>query len=244
MRKLPPIPTVPLISGEVPFEYAEAYKALRTNFTHLAASSENRKLVVTSAVPDEGKSSVTINFAISLAQVGKRVLLIDADLRKPSLNFYLSIKKNPEKNVATVLAGLTELQESIVETVYGFDALLGGVTPPNPAELIGSQAMVNLMEQALENYDFVICDTPPVGLVTDAAALGALCDGVVFVIRQGFANKNMVQGAAHKLQTVNAKILGTVINQYNLQDASGKDYSYYGHYGKYGKYGNYGKYGK
>lgn len=240
MRKMPPIPTVPLISGEVPFEYAEAYKALRTNFAHLASNGENRKIVVTSAIPDEGKSSVAINFAISLMQIGKRVLLIDADLRKPSLHFYLNIKRDPEKNVATVLAGLAELEDSIVETVHGFDALLGGVTPPNPAELIGSQEMVKLMDQALEKYDFVICDTPPVGLVTDAAALGALCDGVFFVIRQGFAKKNMVQGAVHKLQTVNVKILGTVINQYNLQDASTKDYSYYGHYGKYGKYGKYG----
>ena len=240
MRKMPQIPAIPLISGDVPFEYAEAYKALRTNFTHLALDGENRKIVVTSAIPDEGKSSVAINFAITLAQVGKRVLLIDADLRKPSLHFYLNIKKDPEKNRATALAGLEALEESVVETVHGFDVLLGGVTPPNPAELIGSQAMVNLMDQALEKYDFVICDTPPVGLVTDAAALGALCDGVVFVIRQGFAKKNMVQGAVHKLQAVSAKILGTVINQYNLQDASTKDYSYYGHYGKYGKYGKYG----
>ena len=240
MRKLPEIPAIPLISGNVPFEYAEAYKALRTDFTHLVSNGENRKIVVTSAIPDEGKSCVAINFAITLAQVGKRVLLIDSDLRKPSLHYYLNIKKDAEKNVATVLAGLAELEDSVVETVHGFDVLLGGVTPPNPAELIGSQTMVELMNRALEKYDFVICDTPPVGLVTDAAALGTLCDGVVFVVRQGFAKKNMVQGAVHKLQTVNAKILGTVINQYNLQDASGKDYSYYGHYGKYGKYGKYG----
>jgi capsular exopolysaccharide synthesis family protein len=241
MRKLPDMPTVPLISGNVPFEYAEAFKALRTNFTHMAADGQNRKLVVTSSVPDEGKSNVAINFAISLAQVGKRVLLIDADLRKPSTNVYLNIKKNPEKNVATVLAGLADLSESVVETVHGFDALLGGVTPPNPAELIGSPAMAALLDKALETYDFVIVDTPPVGLVTDAAALSALCDGVVFVIRQGFAKKNIVQGAVHKLQTVGANIIGTVINRYNLEDASTKDYSYYGHYGKYGKYGQYGK---
>ncbi|MBE6925226.1 MAG: CpsD/CapB family tyrosine-protein kinase [Ruminococcaceae bacterium] len=241
MRKMPEMPTVPLISGKVPFEYAEAYKALRTNFTHMAENGENRKLLVTSSVPEEGKSSVAINFAISLAQVGKRVLLIDADLRKPSVNMYLNIRKNPEKNVVTVLAGMAELAESVVETVHGFDVLIGGVTPPNPAELVSSQAMVDLMDQALETYDFVIVDTPPVGLVTDAAALASLCDGVVFVIRQGFAKKNIVQGAVHKLQTVNAKIVGTVINQYNLEDASTKDYSYYGHYGKYGKYGQYGK---
>lgn len=181
MKKMPPIPAVPLISGNVPFEFVEAYKALRTNFTHMALNGENRKLVVTSAVPDEGKSSVAINFAIALAQVGKRVLLIDADLRKPSLHFYLNIKKDPEKNVATLLAGMAELHESVVETVHGFDVLLGGITPPNPAELIGSQAMVNLMEQALEKYDFVICDTPPVGLVTDAAALGTLCLSLIHI---------------------------------------------------------------
>jgi capsular exopolysaccharide synthesis family protein len=231
------LPSVPLITGDVPFEYAEAYKALRTNFNFSSANGQNRKVVITSTIPDEGKSSVAINFAISLTQVGKRVLLIDADLRKPSLHLYLNIKRDQEHNVATVLAGCAELEESITETVHGFDALLGGVTPPNPAELVSSPAMEALLNKALESYDVVVCDAPPVGLVTDASALSTLCDGVLFVIRQGAAKKNMVQGAVHKLQTVNAKILGIILNHYDLSDASAKDYSYYGHYGKYGKYG-------
>lgn len=237
MKKMVKIPSIPLITGDVPFEYAEAYKALRTNFNFSAVDGGNRKVLITSAIPDEGKSSVAINFAISLTQVGKRVLLIDADLRKPSAHLYLNIKRNPECNVATVLAGSATLEESIIETIHGFDVLIGGVTPPNPAELISSHAMAALLDQALESYDYVICDAPPVGLVTDAAALSNLCDGVLFVVRQGFAKKNMVQGAIHKLQTVNAKILGIIMNQYDLSDASNKDYSYYGHYGKYGKYG-------
>lgn len=231
------VPSVPLISGKVPFEYAEAYKALRTNFNFAAVDGGNRKVVITSTIPEEGKSSVAINFAISLTQVGKRVLLIDADLRKPSIHLYLNIKRDPEHNVATVLAGSAALEESIIGTVQGFDVLIGGVTPPNPAELISSNAMDELLNRVLETYDYVICDAPPVGLVTDAAVLSTLCDGVIFVIRQGFAKKNMVQGAIHKLLTVKAKIIGIVMNQYDMSDASAKDYSYYGHYGKYGKYG-------
>ena len=241
MKNAGKIPSIPLITGKVPFEYSEAYKALRTNFNFAAVDGGNRKVIITSAIPDEGKSSVAINFAISLTQIGKRVLLIDADLRKPSDHLYLNIKRDPEHNIATVLAGSVTLEESIIGTVHGFDVLIGGVTPPNPAELISSHAMDALLGKALETYDYVICDAPPVGLVTDAAALSTLCDGVLFVVRQGFAKKNMVQGAIHKLHTVNAKILGIVMNHYDLSDASTKDYSYYGHYGKYGKYGKYGQ---
>ena len=240
MKKALQIPSVPLITGDVPFAYAEAYKALRTNFSFSGVDGGNRKVVVTSAMPDEGKSSVAINFAISLTQVGKRVLLIDMDMRKPSLHLYLNIRRNPACNVATVLAGSATLEESVLETIHGFDILIGGVTPPNPAELISSHAMEELLDKALESYDYVICDAPPVGLVTDAAALSSACDGVLFVVRQGFAKKNMVQGAIHKLQTVNAKVLGIVMNQYDLADASNKDYSYYGSYGKYGRDGKYG----
>lgn len=231
MKKMD-MPEVQLMTGDAPFEYTEAYKALRTNFNFLSFNGENRKVLVTSSVPNEGKSSVVINLALSLIQIGKRVLVIDGDLRNPSLHRYLNTKRDPERCLSAVLAGSMDMESCIVETIHGFDMLPGGTVPPNPVELISSVQMQAVLDAALEKYDFVICDTPPVGVVTDAAALSALCDGVLFVLRQKMTKKNQVYGALRRLQTVKAKVLGVVLNHYDISDVSDRDYGYYGGYGK------------
>ena len=231
MKKMD-MPEVRLITDEAPFEYTEAYKALRTNFNFLSFNGEHRKVLVTSAIPNEGKSSVVINLALSLAQIGKRVLVIDGDLRNPSLHRYLHTKRDPERCLSAILVGISDLESCVVETIHGFDMLPGGTVPPNPVELISSQRMQALLDQALETYDFVICDTPPVGVVTDAAALSTLCDGVLFVLRQKMTKKNQVYGALCRLETVKANILGVILNHYDISDASDRDYGYYSGYGK------------
>ena len=226
--------TPQIIDATAPFAYGEAYKDLRTNFNFVAFNGKKKKIVVTSTLQDEGKSSVAVNLAISLAQTGSRVLLIDADMRNPSLHRYLKVKKEHDIGLSTLLNGNYRVGDWVLQTKYGIDIIPGGPTPPNPAELIGSPAMKSLLQGAEETYDYVICDAPPVGVITDAAALSAFCDGVLFVIRQGMAGKSQIMGALRKLETVDAKILGTVLNQYDIaQDMASGNKHYFYRYGSY-----------
>lgn len=222
-----------LISEKAPFAYVEAYKTLRTNFNFLTANGKNRIILVTSTLQDEGKSGLAINLAISLAQAGSKVLLIDADMRNPSLHRYLRLKMEAELGLSTLLTGEVKVGDCLMTTEQGVDVIAGGLIPPNPTELIGSEAMKELLQVASQRYDYVICDTPPVGIITDAAALSPLCDGVLFAIRQRFASKNQVHGALRNLQTVNAKILGAVMTNYTAQKHD-KGYGYYNYGYGYG----------
>ena len=223
-----------LITENAPFEYVESYKALRTNFNFVTANAKIRKVLVTSALRDEGKSSVVINLAISLSQAGYKVLLIDADMRNPSVHRYLRLKRDANSGLSTLLTGDVKVGDCLINTNFGFDLIPGGTIPPNPAELIASDRMRELLDVAAKHYDYIICDTPPVGVITDAAALSPLCDGVVYVIRHNFAKKNQVSAAIKSLQVVNAKILGTVMSQYTIPKKPGKRYGYHRYSYSYG----------
>lgn len=222
-----------LISQKAPFAYVEAYKTLRTNFNFLTANRKNRTILVTSALQDEGKSGLAINLAISLVQAGNKVLLIDADMRNPSLHRYLRLKMDTGLGLSTLLTGEVKVGDCLITTEQGIDVIAGGLIPPNPTELIGSDAMRELLQVAARQYDYVICDTPPVGIITDAAALSPLCDGVLFTIRQRFASRNQVHGALRNLQSVNAKLLGIVMTQYSAEK-NGKGYGYHNYGRGYG----------
>lgn len=223
-----------LVSDSAPFEYAEAYNAFRTNFNFVTMNGKNRKVVVTSTIRDEGKSSLAINLAISLAQAGSKVLLIDADMRNPSVHRYLRLRRDSNSGLSNLLTGDVKVGDCLISTPVGVDVIAGGSIPPNPVELIGSDAMKNLMDVAAEHYDYIICDAPPVGVITDAAALSPLCDGVLFVVRQKFANRNQVMVAIKSLQNVKAKILGIILSQYEIPKKPSKYHSssvdYYGYY--------------
>lgn len=222
-----------LISEKTSFAYVEAYKTLRTNFNFLTANGKNRTILVTSALQDEGKSGLAINLAISLVQAGNKVLLIDADMRNPSLHRYLRLTMNAGVGLSTLLTGDVKVGDCLMTTEQGVDVIAGGLIPPNPAELIGSEAMRELLQVASQRYDYVICDTPPVGVITDAAAMSPLCDGVLFAIRQRFASRNQVHSALRNLQSVNAKILGTVLTRYSARK-NGRGYGYNSYSRKYG----------
>lgn len=222
-----------LITEKAPFSYVEAYKTLRTNFNFITVNGKKRIILVTSSLRDEGKSSLAINLSISLAQAGSKVLLIDADMRNPSVHRYMRLKNDANFGVANLLTGEVKVGDCLIKTEYGVDVISGGLIPPNPAELIGSDAMKELLQVAAELYDYVICDTPPVGVITDAAALSPLCDGVLYVIRQRYASRNQVHRAIESLQTVNAKILGTVITQHSARK-NAKGYGYYNYGYQYG----------
>ena len=215
-----------LITDSAPFEYVEAYKSLRTNFNFVTMNGKNRAIVVTSALSDEGKTSLAINLAISLVQAENKVLLIDADMRNPSVHRYLRMKKDPTLGLSTLLSGDVKVGDCLMKTEYGFDVIPGGPLPPNPVELIESDAMRNLLKAGSDLYDYIICDAPPVGMITDAAALSPLCDGVLYVVRQKFANRNQVRSAIKSLQTVNAKILGTVLTQCTIPNKPYKNRGY------------------
>ena len=216
-----------LVGEKAPFSYNEAFKSLRTNLKFLAIGKSCKKIILTSAIPAEGKSSVCINLAVSLVEGGSRVLLVDADLRKPVLHRYLKLRR-VQKGLTSLLSGGT-VEECILKLNFGLHMLLSDAIPPNPAELLGSERMKNLIDTLSQNYDYILFDTPPVSVVTDAAVLSQFTDGVILVVRQNHATFEEAQLAKKNLDTVHARILGAVFNDFDTKSAdreSGYYYSY------------------
>ena len=214
-------------SPEAPFSYVEAYKSLRTNLKFIANTSGARSFVITSAVPEESKSNTAINLAITLAMDGQNVVLVDCDLRKPVLHKYMKGTKG-RKGLTNVLAGEVDLESCIaIFKDVNISALVAGTIPPNPSELLSSQAMADVIEKLKEHFDYVILDAPPVSVVTDAAILGNLVDGAIFVIRSKYAPLDAVKLAKQKLEEVGVKIFGAVITRYDVKKSNKKTgYSY------------------
>lgn len=214
-------------SGEAPFAYVEAYKSLRTNLKFITNTSGASSFVITSAVPEESKSNTAINLAITLAQDGKRVILVDCDLRKPVLHKYMKTTRG-RKGLTNVLAGEVELENSIIKFAdVNIYALVAGIIPPNPTELLSSPAMEEVINKLKEQYDYVILDAPPVSVVTDAAILGNLVDGALLIIRSKYAAIDAIKLAKKKLEEVGVKIFGVVITRYDAKESNKKTgYSY------------------
>lgn len=204
---------------------AEQFRTVRTNIQFSSVDEEVRFLTVTSSSPAEGKSTITANLAVVFAQQGKRVLIIDADLRKPTVHYTFRIGNH---------AGLTNVltkQKTLQETVYVTEqenlwVLPSGPIPPNPSELLGSKGMMALLEQVKEDYDMIIFDTPPVLAVTDSQVLANVTDGVVLVVSSGRTETEDAKKAKELLESAQAKILGVVLNNKKAQDS--QYYYYYG----------------
>lgn len=223
-----------LLSPNVPFQYQEAYNSLRTNLKFVSINNNYKKIVVTSSVPNEGKSSLAINLGVSLATDGSRVLLIDCELRKPVLHRYLRIRGGITGGLTAVLAGNVGSTESIVRfRDVGLSVLPAGSPPPAPAQLLGGQTMADLISSLESHYDYIIFDTPPVSVVTDAAVLCQYADGVLMVVRQKTATISQVQQAKKNLESVNANILGVVFNDFNLRNTDKESGYYYNYYHEY-----------
>lgn len=208
---------------------SEAFRTLRTNIEFSSVDKPIRSLVVTSSGPGEGKSTVSINIATTMAQMGKRVLLVDCDLRKPSLH--------KDFNMAS-LWGLTNIlveDMDYTDVLYeakgikGLDVIGSGPIPPNPAELLGSNKMKNFVDDMIEKYDMVILDASPIGMVTDSAILSSIVDGTILVCGVGEADINATKRAKDLLDKVNANILGVVLNKVPI---NGSGYYKY-HYSQY-----------
>lgn len=217
---------------ELDYRTNEAYKALRTN---IAFCGDNVKVIdFTSCTPNEGKSSVTFNLSVSLAEAGKKVLMIDADMRKSVLVGRYKVG-SVEKGLAHYLTGQNTFDEVCMETdIEGMDIIFSGNYVPNPAELLGSENFEKLLKDCREKYDYIIVDTPPLGSVIDSAIAAKYADGAVIVIEADAINYHFVQDVKKQLEKSGVRILGTVLNKVPVK--TGK----YG-YGNYG-YGNYGEY--
>lgn len=206
------------------FVVQEAYKSLRTNVRFILRDETCKKICITSATASEGKSITMLNLAISIAQSGQKVILIDADLRRPALARLLVEKAAP--GLSNVLAGLSSAREAIRSEVYpNLDILFSGDVPPNPSEILGSVEMEKLITELSELYDYVLVDTPPVGVVSDANLVASLMDGVLLLVRQNRTKKDEIKRAVNNLQLTGARILGYILN--GVVPEHGDSYGYY-----------------
>lgn len=199
------------------FPFQESYRTLRTNLNFTTQASGAKSILITSSTQGEGKSTVAINTAISLAQEGKKVLLIDADLRKPSLHRYLRVRPGSIPGLSSVLIGKSNFEDAIgYYKILGIDLMIAGQIPPNPTELLALDKFSELIKYAENEYDYVIVDAPPVGIITDAAIISHQTDAVLFIVAHNYATQEEIVSAKKKLEAVNAHILGVVLNNYDI----------------------------
>lgn len=205
----------------------EAYKTLRTN---IRFSGEDIKVVaVTSCIPNEGKSSITMNLAISLAEAGKTVLFVDADMRKSVLTGRYKIK-NAKWGLSHYLSGQCAMEEAVsVTNIERLYMVVAGPVPPNPSELLENKRFKHFIGEMRKSYEYVIIDCPPLGSVVDALIIGRIVDGVALVIASETISYKFVQKIKKQLEVADCRILGVILNKVNLRNR--------GYYGKY--YGDY-----
>ncbi|MFE6075303.1 CpsD/CapB family tyrosine-protein kinase [Paenibacillus sp. NPDC057886] len=203
---------------------SEAYRKLRTNIQFSSIDSQIQTIMIASALSGEGKTTTIGNLAVTYAQEGKKVLLMDTDLRKPAVHRMFNVPNHV--GLTSVLSSQYKVTEVLRETgVEGLHVLSSGPIPPNPSEMIGSRKMTALLQDLKEEYDVILFDTPPVLAVTDALIISSLCDGVILVVSAGKAKKDLVKKAKAHLEHVNARILGAVLNNVQLPKSRT---SYYG----------------
>lgn len=232
-----------MLLKEIPGDYAydEAIRTLRTN---LQFSGRNIKAVMfTSSLPDEGKSSICFSLAHALAQIGKKTVLVDADIRKSVLLSRCEVKGEVD-GLSQYLSGQRMLKEVIFATnVENLSVIFAGPYSPNPAELLEEELCGQMFEALRHNFDYIIVDTPPMANLTDGAIVAGHCDGAVMVIESGAISYHLEQKVKTQLEKTGCRLLGVVLNKV---EAHGK--GYYGKYGRYGgkykKYGKYDKYGQ
>lgn len=223
----------PCILKNASFHFVESYNSLRTNIRFASVDRQYQKIVITSSISGEGKSTVAIDLAIALAHPDSRVLLIDCDLRKPALMKYLSIDTRAP-GLTNALVGIADVENCIVHLYEkDIDFIPSGPIPPNPPELLGSGRMSEIIEILSKRYDYILFDTPPVSVVTDAAVLSKFSDGVIFVIKHHFTTIEDAQLAKTNLSSVGATVIGTVLNNFNAKNSSLEYESYHKQY-KYG----------
>lgn len=210
----------------------EATRIIRTNLSYQPGAEDTRLIVVTSARPGEGKSTTSSTLAVSLAQTGASVVVLEGDLRKPQLARYMRVSN--EIGVTAVLVGQASIEEAVQPTsIPGLDVLVSGPRPPNPTEILQTDVMADLMLDLRDRYDYVIVDAAPILPVADAALLAAIADGVVLVVRHDFNGIDQVTAAVERLHAVDAEVLGTVLTMSPRRATQRYGYGYgYGESGR------------
>jgi capsular exopolysaccharide synthesis family protein len=219
-------PRVELLSYDQPkSQISEAFRALRTSLLLSQAEHPPQVILVTSALPREGKTTVAVNLAVTLAQLGDRTLLLDSDLRKPGIRRALSLMIGKEGGLSSYLAGVSTLDEVIIPypTIKNLEALTTGPVPPSPADLLSSYRMREALTELRRRYKFIVIDSPPIMAATDAVILSSLTDGVLLVVRSGETPKEAFTRTRDLLAAVKSRLLGVVLN---AVDSSAPDYYY------------------
>lgn len=219
----------PIMTKDVPFAVEEAYNSLRTNLIFSLPEEKCKIIEITSSSQNEGKSITAVNLAIALAKNGESVLLIDCDLRLPTVAKKLRVRQKP--GLTNLLFGQNSMEDVIVHHPSGLDIITAGALPPNPSEVLGSSKMNAVLEKLKEQYDYVILDVPPVGVVTDAAVLAPKVSGILLVVRQGVAKHEGINTAINQLKLANGNIIGFVMTGARVAK---KNYLRY-RYGTYSK---------
>lgn len=202
---------------------AESYRRLRTNIEYSSFDDKYKVIVVTSSFPEEGKSTTAGNLAISMSDTEKKVLLIDCDIRKPSL--HKKFKTSNSKGLTELIMGKSSFDEVSYKYNENLTVITSGSKVPNPSELLASEVMNIFLQEARENFDYVVIDTPPVQLVTDAQILSSKADGTLLVVKAESTKKNQVASSVGLLRKVNATVMGTVLNA--VKNTVEKKYNYY-----------------
>lgn len=223
-----------ILKKDSDFAIVESYKSARTNIEYALNAEEGcKKIIFTSAMPSEGKSTSCINLAITFALTGERVLLIDGDLRKPKIHKNLNLEN--KTGFSNYLAGFASLDEIIQhDKDHGFDVISSGQIPPNPSELLSSAKMKSAMEELAQKYDYIFVDAPPVNIVSDAVSMSKFVTGVVVIVKENFTTHDALKKCISSLEFASARILGFMLNGVVASE---------GYYSKYYKYKYKYKYG-
>jgi len=218
-----------LINSDPKSPVAEAYRTLRTNIEFSSIDKTLQTIVITSSGAGEGKSTTSINLAYAFVQSGKKVLLVDADLRRPMLHKKFEVSN--QCGLSSVLIGDKSIEDCCTR-IENLDLMTSGPIPPNPAEMLGSNKMKDLLDGLKKDYDYIIIDSPPVGFVTDSALLSAAVDGTILTVAVEETEKKAASYAKMQLSRVNANILGVVLTK--IPQKNSGYYKY--HYASYYKY--------
>lgn len=241
-RKKDGRPFVPdsILSEKSPFGYAESFKTLRSNFNFTTMNGKLKKVMITSALPGEAKSSTCINLSTTLAEAGAKVVLVDCDLRKGSIGHYLKLKAQKGHGFSELIAGAAKLEDCLLYSEQqGFWILPAGSVPPNPSELLNAPQTGAVLDELADRFDYVVCDTSPVNVVSDALNVCRYCDAVLLVVRQNFGKREEIRRATASLKAVGANLIGCVMTRYS-DKLDNKGYYYHSNYYYYNRYGDYG----
>lgn len=226
---------------KVPFAVAEAYKNIRANIMFLFASSESKIMTITSPVSSEGKSTTAINTAVAFSQLGEKTLVLDADMRKPTVHKKLGVKN--DVGLSNLLAGFVETDECITHIYENLDVITAGRTPPNPAELLGSERFKEILDELSKKYKYILIDTPPVNIVLDALVVSKHTSGILLVVRDKFTQNEAIRYALSTIEFAGANVLGAIMNGANPESKTKYNKRYgYGRYSRY-SYRKYSRYG-